>query len=227
MADVSRCAGLLPLMSSRPSRSPRARRVRSKRGMGAGARSGLTPARAPLGRYGRTRDIMRTEFKTFEETLPYLAEEERAVFPHPTAEGGLPVGWVIRWSAPYSGFSDMEAWEVFLIERVAEPSADEDARDGKRDGERDGAGGWGMVFHIQYAGRPKMGKTIPWSYEAATMSELYAAATYEADKGVRWSQALLRDYILTRYNHDDPTEAAEATLVGLGGPITVFPSSLG
>jgi hypothetical protein len=161
--------------------------------------------------------VLAAEFKQFEQTLPYLMDEERAVFPHPTAEGGLPQGWVIRWSAPYrDGANDMEAWEVFLVERTA---AD-------RDADRDGEGWWGMLFHIDYAGRPGMGKTIPWAYEAETMTELYEAALYEADKGVRWSQALLRDYILTRYNHDNPTEAAEATLVGLGGPIIVFPSSL-
>lgn len=49
---------------------------------------------------------------------------------------------------------------------------------------------------------------------------------------VNWSvpwdsvEQMLREFVISRYDMNDPVETAEATLVGLGGDITLFPRSV-
>jgi hypothetical protein len=167
------------------------------------------------------RMLAELEFRAFEETLPAdtpkpdatgrLFKADHAVYPHPAEAGGLPGGWHIRWSATYVGNPDSTS-EAFIVERAN--------------------GGWTMVFHLVPSRRPLTPKTNLWELAAVTMEGLYALALKETvDKAGRpvspVAEHTLRDYILTRYDLTDPVEEAEATLVGLGARITVFPRALG
>jgi hypothetical protein len=147
------------------------------------------------------------EFGEFSDGLPSNADGY-PVFPHPNEPDSLPPGWVVQFSAPYLvGGREPGMCDVFLIERVV-------------------GGGWGVVFHTVRDTEHREGQTVLWDYHAAVFQELYDDALEESRAGRRWAETLLRGYLLTCYDMDDPTEEAEATLVGLGGHITVFPSCL-
>jgi hypothetical protein len=165
---------------------------------------------------------MAAEFDAFKDSRPRIETTAQpgmpallcAQFPHPTEVDGLPDGWVIRWSTPRRPAEPAEteapaspAAQMFVVERLA--------------------GGWGVLMHAPYGGivetimRSKM-----WNYVTPTVAELYEASLRSSRFGFTEPEEAIRALVLSCYNTADPTEEAEATLVGLGGPITVFPSSL-
>lgn len=150
---------------------------------------------------------MSAEFAAWEAALEHRTRPGRstvrwAVYPHPSAPGGLPSGWQVRYS-PEPAPHDDDRHEVVIIERAG--------------------GGWTMVVHwVDVAGHRH---TEKWLHSSLTLTGLYATL----GTGM-WTLALaeatLTDFIVSHYNLSDPTEAAEATLVGLGARITVFPRAL-
>lgn len=141
------------------------------------------------------------EFRAFE-----LAVRECL---HPTEAGGLPEGWQVCWHAIYPpalAETDGTDLEVFVVRRLK--------------------GGWGVMFH-EANGRGAKETTL-WEPVASTLRELYTAACAAAKNGPGsvGMEREVRDFIASRYDLTDPVEAAEATLVGLGAPVTVMPRSL-
>jgi hypothetical protein len=131
-------------------------------------------------------------------------------FQHPAEPGGLPAGWVLmargetlRFANPVGSFTN----EVCLVHRRA--------------------GGWGLVLHQVCSDRPACTVMLG-------MAEASVPLLYEELRSLCAHPALveaagldtIRSYILTRYDLTDPDEAAEATLVGLGAPVSMFPRSL-
>lgn len=144
---------------------------------------------------------MRFEFHTFEQN--HIGDH-----PHPTEADGLPEGWQVCWHAIYPpALTEVDGtdFEVFVVHRLT--------------------GGWGLVFH-----ETKLGalKTTLSELVAVTLHELYARTLEETKRGPgsTGAEREVREFITSYYDPADPLEAAEATLVGLGAPIMVFPAAL-
>jgi hypothetical protein len=170
---------------------------------------------------------LRVEFQAFGDALPHVwldpfpndpnrTGRSRPVCPHPGEPGGVPEGWRIRWHGE-DRHMKMDGLptkvEAFVVERIA--------------------GGWALLFFhpfrlygVEEASVPT---TMMWAFTSPTAQELYEVALEETGRGdADWTavEGDLRAFIATEYDMTDEAEAAEATLIGLGGPITVFPSSL-
>jgi hypothetical protein len=185
---------------------------------------------------------MRPEFEAYEASLPHrivqgatsnsqLTARAEPYFPHPLTEGGVPEGWKVRWHSiwrriaeprddsevdPATGLGWVD-YETFIVEREQ--------------------GGWGMLMHsARFTERflcGLEGQVVPttrmWTRTAPTMWSLYAGDEHSSSTGLEGGPGMdrdIRDFIVSCYDLTDPVEEAEATLVGLGAPITVMPGSL-
>lgn len=158
----------------------------------------------------QVRVYMDREWQIFVARLPLAVGDDgasRPVFSHPRQPGGLPEGWHVRWSTPYQGMNPAGGYEMFLIERDN--------------------GGWTIAFHLTTLLRPDFPKTNLWEGAASSFEELYERVT-SGQRPVlpHTTETTLSGFILPYYDLTDPTEAAEATLVGLGAPATVLPRAL-
>jgi hypothetical protein len=153
--------------------------------------------------------VMHDEFAAWEDALVCpdggkvarlpdgnIARRPAPVYPHPGAPGGLPEGWEIRWH--HAG-----AVDAFVVERAG--------------------GGWTMVIcWDDAAGKPR---AVKCPHSAMTLPGLHKA-TATGGWTTAASEQALNAFIASFYDLTDPVEAAAATLVGLGAPITVFPRAL-
>jgi hypothetical protein len=180
---------------------------------------------------------MQAEFWEFRDALPHrgLDPEQDGrpevarmssmpVCPHPTEAGGLPEGWVVRWkdtdtvtAATDDGRTATARMESFLVERLVEGCS----------------AGWALIFHHPYLiiGRVdavEVPTTTIWQHAAPSVPALYeqAVTTLAECPDVDGPERDLRRYLLTCYDLNDEAEAAEAVLVGLGGPVSMYPKAL-
>jgi hypothetical protein len=179
--------------------------------------------------------VMQTEFDTFTKALPHVCVDAvdgmatltaesgqgTAVFPHPTETGGLPKGWVVRGRSEGSLLSSSQKpplgqmVETFLVERAGGTG-----------------GGWGLVSHglhpfFRHQDIP-LTDSILWVHNADTLIGLYewAQRTVALDPALDAPERHIRESFLAHYDLNDPIEAAEATLLGLGARLTVLPKAL-
>lgn len=178
--------------------------------------------------------LMKAEFRDFEQTLPVTlidpgmfggARQMYAQFPSPAREGGLPEGWHVRSHTCYARHGDTE------------PTRPEEFTDTKRPGFETAVieradGGWSMVFHTPDAVYGRDNVEVPttrlWESTSLTLAGLYADAVLLLDSAGRRGarpERDLRAYLLSLYDLTNPVEEAEATLIGLGAPVTVFPKA--
>lgn len=181
-------------------------------------------------------DRLFDEFWDFAEALPRAGAQpasssaqdvlnarmrSQPIYPHPTEPDGLPDGWETVWSMDdpdTAVYDEAPGIEWFLAQRPIE----------------DIYCGWVLVSHYVAVARSEDGEvmmipsTMVWETPAGSVQALYemAVAAREANMGVESPDRMLREYVLSCYDSTDPTEAAEATLIGLGAPVTMFPRSL-
>lgn len=163
-------------------------------------------------RAGILRATLKAEFSAWRD-LPRRPRPE-GLFPPLDHEGGLPAGWQVQVEAP---LEQVNSWSVA-------PSVALVRRE---------AGGWLIVNHLVH---PKTsdragGTETLFGQGEPTLSDLYALICAAADttRDHYWAapiEEMMRAFIAEHYNLDDPTEAAEATLVALGGRPQLMPTAL-
>jgi hypothetical protein len=137
---------------------------------------------------------------------PPVREFNKRVYPHPTAEGGLPDGWDLTWlserPASYAP-AVAQPHQMGVVHRRA--------------------GGWALLL---YRTKKRAGRTETnlWIRGYPTAANLYEGAMLANRAEVAVEE--VRRFVISCYDLTDPVEEAEATLIGLGGPITVFPRAL-
>lgn len=142
-------------------------------------------------------------------------------FPRPTGVGGLPQGWRIRSTAR----SNVPVWVSDGLPG-AEPIPNRSVWHvvSRADG------GWALFQHYR-DGKPRQGHTSMQEH-AATLMGLYERVCGRADAGAfhiekaRTAEEVVRRFIASRYNLNDPSEAAEQMLVALGQRPTFVPARL-
>lgn len=151
----------------------------------------------------RVAQALRDEYDQWVSGLPASPKGD---FPHPEDPGGLPDGWRILDVTPHGRLSSR-----YLI---------------RRDG-----GGWVLLRHFRSEARSVRHYTSMHEHDT-TLAGLYARVCYAVDgystepDEVRQSEEALRHFICSHYDLDDPAEAAERMLVGLGQRPTRMPASL-
>lgn len=159
--------------------------------------------------------VMRTEFYAWQEQGQFLQSVDLGSggsFPHPWDEGGIPDGWRAHVWHTDPRTTKSNATNTFVL--VSTP-----------------AGGWGIMEHTARADADTGTTFIP--HAEADLGDLYASMCGYADSyslgnrlwGVQVEQ-MMREYIAPHYDLDDPTEAAEAVIVALGGRSYVMPAAL-
>lgn len=156
------------------------------------------------------RRIMRAEFDDWVETL--RDTQGTPMYPDALEPGGLPTGWT---PCAHVLTPSRNKWDnmvtAYLITRKA--------------------GGWAVMYHRVNPVVGGSSDTLIGDYEQS-LRVLYNDIRHYA-QGARststnWVliEEMMRSFIATQYDLDDPTEAAEATLVALGGPLRLLPRAL-
>jgi hypothetical protein len=159
--------------------------------------------------------VMKAEFLDWETTLARMRPEQSAtgkphrIYPHPDAAGGLPHGWMSRWTTEHPAVPARggKAYVSAIVHRAE--------------------GGWGaVVFYKVYEKTPET-VTMLWAHGFPTLEVLYRN-TYkvEGDAVMKTIADDLHQFVCAAYDLTNPVEAAEATVTALGGEALVFPAAL-
>lgn len=176
--------------------------------------------------------VMRREFSLYEDTRG--DNPLKRPFPSPLLPGGRPPGWHVRWHHHAAGTSgdgdtgtntsapagyrksrgwfnrrrrgDVDASDVFIVER-------------------DG-GGWGLLVHALDVNYIPL--TTLYDSAAMTPEGLYRIAEALASLAPAGNgpERVLREFLISRYDLDDPTEQTMATMAALGAPVHHLPKNL-
>jgi hypothetical protein len=152
---------------------------------------------------------MVAEFEVWEKALPWQnANGDVAfrstgpvrVFPHMSEEGGLPEGWEACWLSDHPSEARYP-YTACVVRRTA--------------------GGWGLLFSRE-------GTTKMWVHGFRTVGNLYETARTAGPDNTALAGMVhpISAFIVSHYDLTDEAEAAEATVVGLGGLVTVLPRPL-
>lgn len=168
---------------------------------------------------------MTAEFRAWEQTLPWPSTSTVRSYPHLEDDDGLPQGWQACWlhdrrPAPRTPSHTPSQASPKKSPQTTPKTSPLSTPLYTSCVVRRSAGGWGMVFS-------RGGITHLWLHGFPTVGDLYVSAR-GAGGNTALSKAVpaITAFIVSRYDLADEAEAAEATVVGLGGPVTVLPRSL-
>lgn len=157
---------------------------------------------------------MGVEFTTWEEHLP-SRPGRGIVFPNMSQPRGLPEGWRIRAEIQTSKPDARWGTTIAVVDRETD--------------------GWAVVIHVTHPsdGGTSLARTTYLDTVEDSFNRLYAHIRRTADGHIAsrrdWAipvEQMMRDFIARHYDLDNPVEAAEAILVGLGGRPQLMPAVL-